>query len=206
MSKSKSDVIKSLNEIKNAPIHKLKDDVVENSSGTNYIALAQYNAILDNITIGAHTNTTIIFADIEWKLRLLTSHEYIEIKKDVINQAKKDDLFDDWYTYYLLFHKILAKALTPSPFKLEGKAIFSEEDLKLINYDILEEVYKKYLHFVSLTTKKVEEFTEEEIQALINVVKKNPEILMDLDRGRLLTMSKYFLNYSLNLEKIIKPE
>lgn len=206
MAKSKTEIIKSINELNNSPLNQLKKDPVNNSSGTNHKALMQYNAMLDNITLGAHTNTTIEYAGIEWTLRLLTSAEYISIRKEVIEISKKDNLFDDFYITYLTILKFLSLALTPSPFKTEGKAIFSEEDLKLVNYDVLEELYKRYIDFVQMATKKAEEFTEEEIQALMEIVKKKPEVLNELGRAQLLIVSKYSLNYSQNLAKIIEPE
>jgi hypothetical protein len=206
MAKSKSEVIEDLKQIKNVPIAPLKDKPLENSSGDKYVALTQYNAMLDNITLGAHTTTTVEFAGIEWKMRLITSEEYADIRIASTALMKEKQLFDDWYSNYLLILKTLAKALSPTPFKTEGKAIFSEEDLKQIPFEVIEELYKRYMHFRELATKKVEDFTEEEIQLLIETVKKKPEALTEFGRSPLLIVSRYFLDYSARLEKMLKPE
>lgn len=202
----KSDIINKINDIKNVKIADLKENVVGNSNGNNYLALAKYNAMLDNITIGPHTVTNIEFVGIDWQLRLLGSDEFIKIQKEIINIAKEEDMIEDFYIHYLTVIKILSKALTPSPFKTEGVTVFSENDLKLVNYDVLEELYRRYIDFVDMATKKPQDFTDKEVQELIALVKKKPETLTGFDRSRLLIVSKYLLIYSQKLEKIIESE
>ncbi len=206
MAKTKDEIIKALNEIKNNPLNELKKDPVANSNGTNHKALMQYNAMLDNIAIGAHTNTTVHLYGRDWTLRLLNYDEYVTIRKEVIQEMKEDELFDDWYSRSLTLLKFLTRALTPSPFKLDGPDVLTENDLRQVNHGVLEEVYEEYFHFIHMATKKADQFTEEEIQALISIVKKKPEGLKALGRAQLLIVSEYFRNYSLNLETIVKPE
>ena len=206
MTKTKSEIIEAVNNIKNIKIADLKNSPVKNSSGTNHRALLQYNAMLDNITLGAHTTTTIDFAGLDWTFRLLTAQEYIDIRLSVIEGAKKEQVFDDFYTWYLTILKTLTKALSPSPFKSEGTTVFSEDDLKMVNFDILEELYRRYIDFIQQATKIYPEFTNEEIEELIAVVKKKPEVLTAYDRSRLLITSQYLLNYCVNLEKITRDE
>ena len=203
---SKADIINTINEMHKIPLNDLKKDPVGNASGTNHKALMQYNAMLDNITIGAGTSTKIELAGYEWQLRLLTADEYVNMRLDTIQVAKEKECFDEWYLYYLEAIKTLAIALTPSPFKTEGKTIFTEEDLKMVNLDILLELYKRYIYFVQMATKTAEEFTEEEAQALIEIVKKKPEVLNELNRKQSLLLNRYLLNYSQNLEKMLKSE
>lgn len=203
---NKNDIIKSVNEIKKTNIADLKKDLVGNSSGKNFNALATYNAMLDHITIGPGTNTTINVAGFDWTLRLLGSQEFIQIRKDAINQCKKDELFDDWYQYYLIAIATIGKALTPNPFKPEGEAIFTIEDLKLVNYDVLIEIYKRYIHFVDMATKKAEEFKPEELEALIQLVEKKPELLSEFNRKQFLILTPYLFNLSQEQAKIIKKE
>ncbi len=198
----KTELIKSINEIKNIPIAPLKDKLTDNSDNNKFMDLMQYNVMLDNITIGIHTKTTIKYAGIEWNLRLLSAEEYINIRKSIIEQCKKEDLFDDWYSYYLAIIKFLEKALTSSPFKTDG--MFNEVDLKTIHFDVLEEIYKQYLHFVNIATKKPDEMTDAEVEAFINIAKKKPEVLREYERPKLLTTALWFLNYSQQLEKMLK--
>lgn len=193
---NKQDIIDSINKITNEPISSLKKDVYNNTNGDNFKSLLNYNAMLDNITIGAHTTTTIEFAGIEWKLRLLTAEEIINIKKEVLKLAKSEDWYDDVNIHYLTMIKVLSKALSPSPFKIEGKAIFSENDLKLINYDVLENIYRQYIHFNDMATRKPTDMSDEQIQDLLELVKKKHIPLMDLDRKQLLIIANYYMNLS----------
>ena len=200
----KQKVIDAVNNICNVPIADLKKDLVENSSGTNFKALAQYNAMLDNITIGAQTTTTINYAGIDWTLRLLTAEEYVKIRIEMNNECKKHECFDDFFTHYNGMTKILAKALTPSPFKTEGKALFTEADLRLMNYDVLDALYIQYIEFTQLATQKPTEFTAEEVDAMVTIAKKKPELLREYARPKLLQTALWFLNSSLQLEKMLK--
>ena len=102
------------------------------------------------------------------------------------------------------FIKILYLANTDSPFKLESN--LSEKDLKLVNYDILEEVYKQYIDFVNQATKKPIEFTDEEVEAFVKIAKKKPELLREYARPKLLTTTLWYLNYSLHLEKMLESD
>jgi hypothetical protein len=206
MARTKEETIEALKSIKNKPIGELKKNPVANSSGTKFKALMQYNAMLDNISLGAHTVTEINYAGIDWSFRLLTAAEWIEIQLEVIASQKKKEIFDDFYHDYLIIRKVLNKASSPNPYKTEGKEIFSEEDLDMIPYDVLEELYLRYIDFIQLACRRVEEFSEDEVQDLIDVVKKKPEILRKYDRSRLLIVSKYLINYSQNLEKIVKSD
>jgi len=203
---NKDNVIKSINEFKNKPIAPQKSDPVKNSSGDSHKHLMQYNAILDNITIGSHTTFTIKLAGIDWVCRLLTADEYINIRLEVSKLCKDNDVFEDYYIQYKTLVKILQKALSPSPYKLEGKEIFSEHDLSQITYSVLEELYLQYLHHVNIATQKPSEFTAEQIEAFIGIVKKKPEVLRELDRPTLLAITNYYINYSQHLEKMLKSD
>jgi hypothetical protein len=200
----KQEIISAVNKIKKEPLAPLKKDVLENSSGTNHKALMQYNAMLDHITIGAGTSTIIEYAGIEFKLRLLTAEEFMDIYKSNIKKMEEEKLFDEIYREYLTVVKTLAVALTPSPFKTEGKAIFNEDDLKLMNYDVLYELGKKYQHFVDLATQKPDHMPNDEITALIELVKKKQTPLTVLNRKQLLTIANYYMNYSQHLEKTVE--
>lgn len=202
----KSDIINSINKIKNNPIAEGKKEPVSNSSGTKHKDLMRYNALLDNITIGAHTTCDINYAGVDWKFRLLTAEEYVNIRIDINKSCRDNELFDDFFVNYNAMIKILSKALTPSPFKTEGKAIFSEDDLKLINYDVLEELYIQYLDFSNMATRKPAEFTAEEVEAFVNIAKKKPEALREFDRRKLLVTTNWFINYSKNLEQMLKSD
>lgn len=202
----KQKIIDAANNIKNEPIADLKKNLVENSSGTNYKGLMQYNAMLDNITIGAHTTTAIEFAGIEWRLRLLTADELVNIKKEVNKIAKDEDWWDEVNLHYNTMVKVLAKALSPSPFKTEGNAVLSEADLKLINYDVLENIYRQYIHFNDIATQKPTEMSPEEIEDTFEIVKKKPIQLKDLDWKRLLIMASYGMTCLRNQEKMRKDD
>lgn len=204
---NKQDIIDKVNNIVNAPIAELKkSNLMENADPTKFDALMQYNAMLDHITIGAHTSTTINYAGIDWKLRLLTSEEDIQIKLDIAKELESKKVFEDFYSNYLIVLKVIAKALTPSPFKSDGAGTvgLSEKDLAMVHWDVLEQVYIKYIDFVAMATKKVASFSPEEIELLINVVKKKPASLQDLDRMRLLAVAQYLRNYSEKLEAMLK--
>ncbi len=203
---NKQEIVDALNNIKNDNFTRLKKNVKDNCDEKNREALLQYSAILDNVTIGAHTKTPINYAGLDLNFRLLTAEEQIAIEKSIIEIQRTEGLFEQFYADYLRIVKILTKALTPSPFKEDGEEILQERDIKLLTLDVLEELYKRYMHFVSLAHKKVQDFTDEEIEDLVELVKKNPEVLISLDRSRLLIVSKYFLTYCVNLEKITKTE
>lgn len=202
----KKTIIDSLNAIKNVPIAPQKKDLVENSSGTSHRALMQYNAILDNITIGAHTTTVISYAGIDFTFRLLTAEEYINIRIAINKECKTNELFDDFFISYHAMIKVLSKANTPSPFKTEGKAMFTEDDLKLFNFDVLEAIYIQYLDFVQLATQKPVDFTNEEVEAMVTIARKKSEALREFERPKLLTTALYLLNYSKHLETMLKTD
>lgn len=206
MDDAKREIIETLNKVKNTPIAPLKNNVFENANAnsTDYKALQQYNAMLDNITIGAHTNKTIEYAGIEWRLRLLTANEYVEIRKEVERECKKEEIFSDYFIAYHTMKKILSKALTPSPFKTEGKGIFSEDDLSYVNYDVLEAIYIQYIDFVGVATQKPTEMTDEEIEAIYKVAEKKRIVLRELERPKLEAILNYAMNYSQVMEKIQK--
>ncbi len=200
----KNKLIESMNEFKNTPIAPLKSKLTDNSDPDKFDALMTYNAMLDNITIGSHTRTTISYAGNDWDLRLLTSEEYINIRKDIVKQCKQEELFDEWYTNYLIIIKFLDKAQSSNPFKTDGK--FNESQLKLIHYDILEEVYHRYLHWQDMALSKPTEMPEAEIEGIINIAKKKPEVLKEYGRPQLWTTAIWFMNYSQRLEKMLEPD
>lgn len=202
----KNEIIKTVNEIKKTKLADLKSNPVENSSGTNHRALMTYNAMLDNITISTGTKTDIECAGITWTLRLLNTDEFINIRKEVIKECKAEQLFDEWYSSYLTVIKTIAQALTPNPFKIEGKALFNLNDLKQVNYDVLMELYKRYIDFVDMATKKAEEFTDEELEALKEIIKKKPEVYTEFDRRQFLILMKYYPNYCAQLEKMLAKD
>jgi len=203
---NKEEIISTVNAIKNTPIAPQKDKLIENSSGTKFNALAQYNAMLDNITIGAHTNITIKKYGIDWTMRLLTAEEEIHIKTFANKECKKHEIFDDFYHNFQIVVKTLAQVLTPSPFKTEGKAIFNEEDLKLIPYEILLDLYKEWCYFSDMATARPTDLTNEEMENIYNIAKKKPEVLKELERAKLLPTMSYILNYCNQLEKMLKSD
>lgn len=200
---NKAEIIETL---KNKPIAPQKKDPVANSSGTNHRALMRYNAMLDNIAIGAHSQKTVNLNGIDWSLRLLTSKEQNDIRKDVLKAARKDDCFEDFNLAFLEATKIVTRALSPSPFKIEGKEIWAEEDLGCLPTGMLEELYREYIDFDLISTQKPSELSLEDIEAMISVIKKKPEELKGLERRKLLAINTYLLNYCKKLEKIIKPD
>lgn len=200
---NKQKIIDTINNIKNEPIAELKKNLVGNSSGTNFKGLMEYNAMLDNITIGIHTTTTIEFAGHEWKFRLLSAKELMTIKKEVIDIAKKEDWFDDINIHYHEMIKILTKALSPSPFKTDGKSIWNETDLEFINYDVLENLFKQYIHFNDIATRKPTEMPEDEINSMLEIVKKKQIPLTALDRKQLLIVANYYMHLSQTQAKML---
>lgn len=201
---NKEEIIKTVNAIKNTPIAPQKEKLTENSSGKKYKNLARYNAMLDNITFGMHTNTTIKLYGVEWKLRLLSYQEVIDIKISANQEAKLHEIFDDFFLNYHIMIKTVAKALTPSPFKTEGTAIFSEDDLRLINDNIILDIFKEYCHFADMATSRPTELTNEDVENIYNIVKKKPEILKELERSKLLAVTYYTLNYLSQTQKMLE--
>ncbi len=202
----KTKVIETLNEIKNTPIAPQKSKLTDNSDNDKYHELMTYNAMLDNITIGAHTNTTINYQGIDWTLRILTFEESVNIRKEIYNECKNDQIWEKWYADSLEIRKVIALALTPSPFKIKDKAMFTEKDLLKIPYDVLEGLYTRYMHFVHMALQKPEDMTQEQIDACINIAKKKPEALREFDRPTLLRTAIWFLNYSQQLEKMLNSD
>ncbi len=198
---SKQEIIEKL---KNNSLASQKKDPVSNSSGTKHRALMRYNAMLDNIAIGAHSQTTISIANIDWVFRLLTSSEQNEIRKDVLKQAKKDDCFEDFNIQYWTFVKIVTKSLSPSPFKTEGKEIWTEEDITNLPHGLLETLYISYIDFDALSTQKPTDLPIDEVEAIVEVVKKKPEELSGLGRWKLLATARFLLDSCNRLESIVK--
>lgn len=193
-----------IDKLKNNPLATQKKDPSANSSGIKHRALMRYNVMLDNIAIGAHTQTTVNIAGIDWTLRLLTSGEQNEIRKEVLKQAKKDDCFEDFNILFWTYVKIITRSLSPSPFKTDGKEIWTEEDMTNLPDGLLETLYLTYIDFDALATQKPTDLPIEEVEAIIEVVKKKPEELNGLGRWRLLATAK-FLQASCNrLESIVK--
>lgn len=206
---NKDEIIKKVNEIKNISIADQKKDVFNNADhdGKAHKALLQYNALLDNVTFGAHSNKTFHYLGVDWTIRLLTGEEQNDIKKDVIATAKKDDCFEDFNLNYLTVVKFVTRALSPSPFKTEeSKTIWSEADVKGICYGIAEEIYKEYIDFDLISTRKAEEFTQAEIEEMIEFIRKKPDLLRDLERPKYYAVIKYLMNYSKHLESLLKPD
>src|SRR6516225_10946846 len=109
----KQAVVDKLKDIKKKPINPQKADLKENSNGTNYKGLMRYNAILDNILIGAHTQKTVELNGVEWTIRILTAKEHNNIRKEIMRQAKADECFEDFNLSYLEMTKIIAACLSP---------------------------------------------------------------------------------------------
>lgn len=202
----KASAIKMINEFQKKPIDDLKKDVLENASGQNYMDLLKWNAMLDHITIGANTSTTFEYAGIEWTLRLLTAQEYIDCRIAVDEICKELKNFSDYLIGYYNMIKILSIALTPSPFKKEGKTIFSEDDLKLINHDVLEMLYFQYMDFVNLAAKKPTLMSDEEIAGHFEMLKGKPELSMELEPLKLRPILFYAMKYFQALEKTQKSD
>lgn len=198
---SKQEIIDKL---KNNSFATQKKDPVANSSGTKHRALMQYNAMLDNIAIGAHTQTTVNIANIDWTFRLLTGKEQTDIRKEVLNEAKKDECFEDFNITFLTMVKIVTRALSPSPFKTDGKEIWNEEDIAGLPYGLLETLYITYIDFDALSTQKPTELPMDEVEAIIDVVKKKPEELSGLGRWKLLAISRSLLESCNRLQEIVK--
>ena len=199
----KETIIKQANaNIKNEKLSTLKDDYYNNTAGDGFNALMQYNALLDNVSIGAHTTTIIELYGLEWKFRRLTADEIFNIQLEVKKESQENQIFDDFFVNYKTARKILALALSPSPFKKEGTAILSWDDLGNLDNDVFFELFKQYQHFLAMSNKDPQEFTAEEVENIINVAKKKPTILKELERSKLLITASYLLNYLKGLEKI----
>lgn len=207
--KDKQETINAINSIKNTPIAPQKNDLLANAGLTDpkdSQALMAYNAMLDNITIGPHTNTTIDLAGYKWVFRLLTAEEYVNMRMEVEKECRKNEIFDDYFVAYATMTKTLSLAMSPSPFKTEGKDVFSEEDLRLVNFDLLETLYSQYVAFVQVATRKPTNMSDEEILALWSMYQKKPEALKGLEPWKLETMFHYVANCLLVLEKIQKSD
>lgn len=190
---NKTEIVNKINNIKNKPIADLKNNLVENSSGTEFTNLMQYNAMLDNILIGAHTTTTIEYAGVAWNLRLLTGEEFINVRLAVDKKCRDRETFAEYFQHYELVIGIMTKALSPNPFKTEGATLWKDEDLRQMNFDVLEELYMQYIEFVQLATKKPTEISPEEIEGLLKIFRKKPEALKELSLWKLRTISLYLL-------------
>ncbi len=198
---SKQEIIAKL---KNNSIAAGKKNPVANSSGLEHKALMRYNAMLDNIAIGAHTQVTNTIAGIDWTQRLLTGNEQRKIRMEVLEQAKEDDCFEDFNLNFLTMVKIVTKSLSPSPFKTEGKEIWSEEDIANLPDGLIETLYLTYIDFDALSTQRPTEIPMDEVEAIINIVKKKPGELSGLGRWKLLAISRSLLESCNRLESIVK--
>jgi len=205
---NKADIIKAVNEFTNTPIAPLKkENLMEVTGGAGtFDGLMQYEAMLDNITIGAHTNKVINYAGIDWTLRLLTAEEYVNIRIDVEKATIEAKIFSDYYIAFLTMKKVLARALTPNPFKIEGKGIFTEDDLRHVNFDVLEGLYIQYIEFVTMATRKPTEYSDEEIQAAFEICVKKPEASTGYERPRLQAILLYALNCYKLQAKMLKSD
>lgn len=211
----KNNAIKILNEIKSEPLSQLKSESTKNSDGHNYEDLLKYNVMLDNIAFGCHTKHVIEYQGITWTFRPLTAEEFMSIKLDVYKIQKDNEMWDETYSLYLIILKTLSIALSPSPFKLgkddkgddlPNSTVFTENDLKKIPFDILQELYRHYLHFVSQATKNPLEFTNEELEILLKTIKKNSIPLTDLERKQLLMIAIYGMSCSQQLDEMLKSD
>lgn len=202
-----SEIIKKVNEIYSEPIQDKKKELVKNSDSTDSaIALKQYNAILDNITIGAHTKTTINYAGHNWVFRLLTAEEFVTINNEIIKMQSDESNWDEIYKNYLAMTKYLSRALTPSPYKTHNDVnILTEKDLKLLPYDLLKDLYIMYMDFVEMATVKPTDISEDELSTLLQVIKKNSGLLKELERPKLLKIANYLLNF-LQLQEMTQKE
>jgi hypothetical protein len=198
---SKKEIIEKL---KNNSFASFKQKPVENSSGDKHRALMRYNAMLDNVAIGAHTQTTVNIAGIDWDFRLLTGKEQNAIRKEVLNQLKAEDCFEDFNLQFWTMVKIVTKSLSPSPFKTEGKEIWTEEDIANLPDGLIETLYITYIDFDSLSTQRPTELSYDEVEAMVDVVKKKPEELKKLGRWRLLATSISLAESCKRLESIVK--
>lgn len=192
--------------LKHNPIAEGKKEPVSNSDGDNYKDLMSYKAILDNVRFGAHTKRVFQVEGIELELRLLTWEESNNIKKEVIAEAKKDGIFDDFNLTFLEVTKTVAKALTPSPYKTKGSDILNEHDVRQFSQVVLEGLYRDYIEFHKMAIRRPAEMTDDEITHYVNVIKKKPEAAKELDWPKLLTVILYLVNYSKNLEEMLKPD
>ena len=204
---SKAEDIRKLNGIYESPIGAVKQDFIKNTdSGKGFDAAIQYNIMLDNATISGGTKTTIEIAGLTFELRLLCAEETIAIKKEVLKTARDEQIMDDFYIDYLDAVKTLAKASTPNPFKDSGKAVWSEQDFKQLVLPVLGELYNRYLHFVDMAVQTGETFTEDELNQIIDFVKKKPLVLTTYDRRKLLIAANYYKTYSERLEVMLNSK
>lgn len=202
---NKQEFIENLKEtykFKNEKFADLRSDPLKNASQGRDDALIQYNPMIDNIRIGAFTSTTIESDGIDWKLRLLTAEEYKSLRLEILKAMTADNCFEEWEIDYLTTTKFLARALTPSPFKLDG-GVFNERELNQIPLEVLTKVYKEWLYFISMATKDSEGWTKEQTEALINLLKKKLVLLEELPRSSLLTAVKYYSTLCEHLEKTL---
>lgn len=204
---NKNEIIKKVNEIYSDPIGNKKKELVKNSDSTkNAVALSQYNAMLDNITIGCHTKTIIRYADIDWEFRLLSSEEFIKVHNEINKIQSNENNWDEVYRNYLAMTKYLSLALSPNPYNTaDAVSILSEKDLGLMPFDLLKDLYIMYIDFVEMATKKPTEITEEELSTLLQIIKKNSEVLKELERPKLLKITSYLLNF-LQLQEMMPKE
>lgn len=211
MGASKEDIIKQVNEKYSEPIAPKKKDTFKNADAGKHKALMQYKAMLDHIALGAHTKITITKYGRDWNFRLITADEQDKLGMDVQKQAKLDECFEDVHLSYLLFRKTLALALSPTPFKTEGKDdngddILGEDDLKYLPMTALESLFKEYINFVDMALVEAENLSEEEAVSLIELIKKKPRVLKELNRTQLLTALHYYRNCLQILEETAKLE
>lgn len=208
---TREDIISSVSNRYSDAIAPKKKDTLKNADPGNHRDLMQYNAILDHIALGAHTKTTISRYGREWNFRLITADEQDKLQLEILKSAKIDDCFEDSHLNYLMWRKVIALALTPSPFKTTGKDekgddILTEQDLRHLPLTCLNTLYKEYMYFVDMALVEAEDMPESDAIALIDMVKKKPEVKTELNRQQLLTVLHYYQNCLQALEEIRKSE
>lgn len=202
-----------------------KDDLAENAIGIGMTKLAKYNKILDHISKGPHTKIDFIYDNLEWTFRLITADEFANIHKEhyLLLQQNVDVVekvgSDVWF-----IKKVLSLAMSESPFKTEDVAylscfgvkvnynneqfssILTAEDLGSLPWDYLEDLYKHYIYYTTVINKAIEQYDEQEIKELIDIIKKKPELMKDLELMKLRAVTDYLLKYYVTRAEILKSD
>ena len=173
--------------------------------------LTEYDAMLDNVTYGPHSKTTINYLGVDWSFRLLSTEEEIQIKYEVdaiCGQDLKNGVSPNSFRYELEeATRTVHLALSPNPFHTEDNPgqtkVYSLSQIRKIHKDVLLNLLRQYQVFVAKATQNPEELNIEQIEGYIATAKKHPEALMEFDYFTSLAVKRYLIAYSLELEKKI---
>ena len=174
--------------------------------------LSLYDAILDNLAFGVKTKTTIKYCGVDWTFRMLGNEEEQSINYQVskmMGDDIKNGIATDKFRYQIEEAvRTIHLALSPTPFYTKNNAgedkVYDIAQIRLIPKDILINLLSLYRVFVQKATQDPEELTVEQIEAVLQMAKGKPEVLLALDYNQYVALTRYLMNYSQALEQKIQ--